>query len=211
MINAQGSILWQHERRGMFTSSEIHRLMSDPKNKSEQISEGAKTYVMECIAEEIGAYYPEIETDAMRWGKEHEATARYYFEKRTGIKLIVPPFIKHPGCDFWGGSPDGLSVDGTCVVEIKCPFNTGIHLSYCLIDERHDLPKNYYWQCISNALVSGAKTVYFVSFDPRINHDIGMKILKFQLEENDDDAAKLCTKAQLADMYKKEVKTKLGL
>lgn len=42
---------WQDLRRSRFTASEIHKLMGTPKNKSEYLSETAKTFIFEKAAE----------------------------------------------------------------------------------------------------------------------------------------------------------------
>jgi len=48
---------WIQSRMGRFSCSQLHRLMTEPKAKADKeagkLSDGAITYVMECIAEKL--------------------------------------------------------------------------------------------------------------------------------------------------------------
>ena len=74
---------WQRLRSSRFTASEIHKLMGTPKNKSEFLSETAKSFVFEKAAEYLTGAKSEIYGRALDWGKEHEKEAFHYFSQQT--------------------------------------------------------------------------------------------------------------------------------
>lgn len=177
----QNSIEWHQQRRGKITSSEVYRLMTEPKNKSEVLSDGAKTYIHELVAERLGIYQPDIETEAMRWGKEFEELAKVNIQRRYANIVIKPSgFIESDKIPSFGGSPDGISYEH--VHEIKCPFNTANHVQYSLIRNVSSIPKPYYWQIVSNAYLSKKDWAIFTSFDPRIDHDCGLFTYVFAID-----------------------------
>lgn len=60
------------------------------------------------------------ENGAMRWGSEHEAEARAYYEAEAGLFVETTGLWVHDDYPWLGASPDGLvGADG--LVEIKCP------------------------------------------------------------------------------------------
>jgi len=58
----QRSPEWYAARLGVFTSSEIYRLMTKPKLKGEVLSDGAKTYILEKVAESLTGIREEVFT-----------------------------------------------------------------------------------------------------------------------------------------------------
>jgi hypothetical protein len=211
---------WYAERRGKFTSSEIYKLMSDPLTKEAksngELSEGAKTYVLEKIAEDIGGFVPESDTNAMAWGEEHEKSAKTWYQFKTGCVIEEVGFIKVS--EGYGGSPDSKSYDrlegieGT--LEIKCPYNSTNHLSHCLIHSNEYFKKAHkdkYWQCISHMLVTQGMFCDFVSFDPRIDNEIGFFRYRIYADEVVSDIELLFKKVNAAIEYKTKLKIQLGL
>ena len=63
---------WQQLRSSRFTASEIHKLMGTPKNKSEYLTETAKSFVFEKAAEYLTGAKSEIYGRALDWGKAVE-------------------------------------------------------------------------------------------------------------------------------------------
>jgi hypothetical protein len=188
---------WYEIRKGKFTSSEIHVLLTEPKLKADkeagELSAAATTYILARIGELMGSYENEFNSQATVWGTEHEPTARAWYSKMVAPVTEVG-FIIHPEFNYWGGSPDGLvTIDGVKGgVEFKCPFVTSNHLEHCLIDSKEYFKryfKEYYWQCVSNMIVTGAKFWDFVSFDPRLDADCGM--FRFRIGYDEQDAKQL--------------------
>lgn len=200
---------WYEARRGIITSSQVYRLMADPKSKADkeagELSEGAKTYIMELIAEEIGLPKKEAETEAMRWGSECEPIFQQYMNSQ-GYNLVRSEYISSD-IEGYGGSPDFVSDD--YVFELKCPFNTSIHLKYATLDCADEIPTDYYWQCVSNQYLTKKPYINFCSFDPRINHEIGL--IRIGWSATPEETNKMIDRIKKALEYKSFIKQKLGL
>lgn len=207
---------WYVQRRYKFTSSSIYKLMTEPKSKAAkeagELSETAKTYIMEKIAEEMGGFIPEINAKAMEWGIENEPLAKQWYTAQTGNEIKNTGFIEH--IPFYGGSPDGTVFDNgqKGAIEIKCPYNSVNHFWNCMIKDagalKSDHPE-YYWQCISHIICLSVEWCDFVSFDPRIDHAVGLHI--FRLNRNEEDCNLVLHKIKTAIQYKEYLKQELGL
>jgi hypothetical protein len=211
---------WYDARKYKFTSSNIWKLVVDPVSKEAKekgdLSETAKTYVLEKITEEIGGFIPEAETNAMIYGQEQENEAVYWYKFKTGFEVESIGFIEVN--EFYGGSPDRAvltrSNEGPSIgaLEVKCPYSSVNHLWHCLIKDQAYFKKNhkeYYWQCISHMITMDVMWCDFVSFDPRIDNELGLFI--FRVYYDSDDATKLKYKISKALEYKEHIKTELGL
>lgn len=84
-------------------------------------------------------------------------------------KRVSQDFICHPTLEHFGGSPDIVSE--TTVYDIKCPYTL---LSFCDMVEclskgieafKSEYPE-YYWQLISNAILTGKKRIGLIAFVP---------------------------------------------
>lgn len=218
---------WRNQRLGKFTSSEIYKLMTDPKaaeaKKNGDLSEGAKTYILERIAEEITGMADEFTNDATVWGIETEEKARYFYQKATGNVVTEVGFIEDLNFFDYGGSPDGVCVEqGHAVfdrlhvvnsnagcIEIKCPFSTAKHLEHCLIKSTEDMPKAYYWQCMSNIHLTNSQWCDFISFDPRINYDMGLFI--YRVYRDNHEISRMLSRIEKARAFRDETKRSLGI
>lgn len=213
----QNTVQWDMERRGKITSSKMSIIMSEPKSKADKeagnLSEAAEAYMLDLIAAELVEPNAGYEGEAVIWGRTYESLAREHYAKKKDMVVHLSGFIQPSADILYGGSPDGIinRPDGTIctVLEIKCPYETSVHLEYCLIKRADDLPKKYYWQCMSNINVTGATFCDFVSFDPRIDHPIGLFTLP--VWANQDHIDLMNHKIKLALAYKEAVKKQLGL
>lgn len=207
-----GTEAWHMARSGKFTPSELYRLMTEPRSKSEMLSEGAKTYVKEKIAETLTI---DISNDKMfsgnnatEWGNSYEGEAIELFSDMLNKEIINVGFINYD--DNFGGTPDGISHDNLFGIEVKCPYNTSIHLDNLLLDsvafkkER----KEYYWQIQGYSLITGIEDWYFISYDPR---QIDYKLKVIPIKRNEDDIRLIKEKLQIAANYKQELITKLKM
>ena len=103
----QRSPEWHAARLGLFTSSEIYKLMSEPKKKTEVLSEGAKTYIMQKVAESLTGIVEEVPVNkAMQWGVDNEPLAKQWLSKMHNFEIIETKFIYIEGMNY-GGSSDG--------------------------------------------------------------------------------------------------------
>ena len=231
----QSTDMWERARLTKFTSSENYRLMTDgkremtaselkvmklanPKSKAKTIedinilSEGARTYVLEKVAETITGESAFFENFATKWGTEHEPIARKEFEKLTGLDVEQVGFV--PFNEYSGGSPDGVfyNADGKKdgILEIKCPYNSANHIEHLLIQDQNYFKENfkeYYWQMQSNMLFTGTHKAWFISFDPRAK-DHAFFMMLFQ--SNISDQQLIEKKLKVANDYKNEILNKIN-
>ena len=169
------------ERTGTFSSSEIHKLMKG--GRSGGFGAPALTYIAEKRMELRLLRPLNNETDAKpaNWGK--------FLEKRCfdllGLeyKLRSQDRLVHPDIPAWTGAPDCILEDTVC--DIKCPFTLK---SFCeSVDAMNnknvpyhsdidpspvvewnfkELRPEYYWQLISNAILTGKKYVEIIVYVP---------------------------------------------
>lgn len=183
---------WWQARIGCFTAADIHKLISDPKTKEAkkagELSAGALTYVLEKVHEKLtGISKAGFDNYATQWGVEHEPMAAIWYGKLTGLNVKEAVLCFHETIEGFSCTPDKfVNEDGLC--EIKCPANGSNHLKHCFITKNEYFKKehpDYYWQCVSQMVITKRKWVDFVSFDPRINNDLGMFIYRCELSEVD--------------------------
>lgn len=99
------------------------------------------------------------ETAAMKHGKDTEAAARDAYCAETG-EFMPPACGIHDEHDWMLASMDGMSSDGTLIVEIKCPTELANHLSA----REGQVPDHYFSQVQHQLAVSGAEMCHFWSF-----------------------------------------------
>jgi len=178
---------WLKVREGKFTASEIHKLMGTPRNKSEYLSETAKTFVYDKASELLTGIRKPIWGEALTWGIENEKEAFEVFQQNqdefyTYYGGETYTFI--PYGEYSGYSPDALG--SNCLVEIKNPFNSGIHLKNRSIKCAEDLLKihpEYYWQMQLGMIASAVDFGYFVSYDRRMPSTHNLFIAHIELED----------------------------
>lgn len=170
---------WHNDRLGIPTASRYKDVLTKPKTKADQeagiLSQTAKSYALDIIAERLTGERKEFSTAATDWGNYNEPFAIDYYQEITGNSIMECGFVKHPSVAT-GASPDGLiGLDGG--IEIKCPYNTSIHLNNALSGE---VPPEYYAQIQGQIWVCGLDWVDFVSFDPRITGKARMSIVRVE-------------------------------
>ena len=211
----QGSLEWQRQRIGYFTSSEIGKLLVKSKTKDKEFGATAESYIMEIAAERdlnekflnlesgaFGLYLERLDTKskAMRWGNEMEPTARRMYAKQTGYVVEETEFIQ---CNnFYGDSSDGICKENGSVVgvlEIKCP-NPATHKAYRQITTPEGLKQvnlGYYCQCQMHTVAHGVDWCDFVSFDPMCKEPIHI----VRIPRNEEFIAELTARIELANQY----------
>ncbi len=181
----QGSDEWHKARLGQITGSEIEKLLKNPKSKKDQaagkLAGGAQTYMRELIDEILTGEAKEVPTTkAMEWGNRYEAEAVAAYEARTGNVCTEVGFIKHPTEPRVGGSPDRLIGDDGGL-EIKCPYNGGVHVGYMLDGV---LPDDHEAQVQSYIWIRNAKWWDFASYNPRIpNPKLGLFVVHVERDQ----------------------------
>jgi putative phage-type endonuclease len=181
----QHSLGWYRDRLGNFTGSMIGKLMMVKKNGD--FYDTALSYIYQVAAERsmnekiveddtlFEAYVEatDITTKAMRWGTEQEVNARELYAKIKKVNVEERGSVEHPTIPFFASSPDGyIPAKGkrkAGCLEIKCP-NQSTYIKY-----RHEIKDNesfkkcnadYYYQCQSHMMCTGAEYCDFVVYCP---------------------------------------------
>lgn len=164
----------QDLRRGNFTSSENYRLFSTQAG-------AADNYIDECNMERRldRALDKEETARPLSWGELVEAHA--FDLMGTDYRLSSQVTLLHPEFKYWAGSPDGNKFDeGKTVFDIKCPHTLK---SFCqlvqplydglngmaameIIMKKHKEGKKYYWQLVSNSILTDSKFAELIIYCP---------------------------------------------
>jgi putative phage-type endonuclease len=96
---------------------------------------------------------------AARRGRELESFARRAYERQTGIR-VEPLCLVHQEFEWMRASLDGLSFDGSTLLEIKCPLNLRDRASA----QEGRIPSQYHAQLQHQLEVSGAEQAHYFSF-----------------------------------------------
>lgn len=197
---------WFRARSGKFTPSELHRLMTEPKSKTEVLSVGAITYVKEKVTETLIDRLPDemdFKNAATAWGNSYEDEAISLFADLVDMEIIKPGFIERD--ENFGGTPDGIAIDNSFGIEVKCPYNPSIHLDNLFLDsvEFKKARKEYYYQIQGYAILTGIMDWYFISYDPRQQEPFKLRHLK--IEKDEIDVALINKKLQIASDYKQKL------
>jgi putative phage-type endonuclease len=99
---------------------------------------------------------------AARRGRELEELARQAYERQVGIQM-EPLCLVHDELEWMRASVDGMSFDGSIVLEIKCPMSQRDRLAA----QQGRIPAHYYAQLQHELEVSRATEVHYWSFDGR--------------------------------------------
>lgn len=188
-------------RVGNFTSSEIAALMSEGKAAG-TLGKPAKTYITECNWErKLGrSITNESNARALTWGKLCE---KYILERLLGIEYrpCSQETIDHPTIPCWKGSPDTEKEtdEGKTVADAKAPMTL---TSFCQLVEPlyqglngqaaidqvrndHKDGDKYYYQLISNAILTGSKYAELIVFCPYFSELNEIRALAQQMDGPD--------------------------
>ena len=227
----QRSRAWNRQRFGCFSSSNMHlligpgyRLMTEQELKARPakgegsktkyiedplaLSEAAITYIKELIAEEMTQSSNEGGSAATQWGDDYEQQGKEYFTEKTGHQIIPCTYV--PFSTIAGGSPDGDLPKLDAVFELKCPYNSRIHLDYFWLASEVNLKElfpEYYWQVQSNMIWKKRSCAIFASYDPRQEEAFKMRIIKIPADTKDQIL--IMEKIQVGQKKKEELISQL--
>lgn len=218
---------WKAARRGLFTSSEISRLMqngSRPMTEDELnarpksgkgsktttiedediLSEGALTYIREKIAEILAEPKPDFMSWEMERGKEEEPKAVLRFAEWLGFDINDPEYLYAGVADpifYKMANIAGGTPDMVlpeAIAEIKCP-NSTTHLQYLVLNaDTFRLAEPDYWiQMQCNMIFCERPKCYFISYDDRFK-DEQLKMKVIEIEADYDYQEKVVKKLALA-------------
>lgn len=196
----QHSIGWYRQRLGQITGSQVGRLMK--KGRSSYFGEDAMSYIHQLafersLSEEILTDDDEfeeylatvnVETKAMRFGSEMEATARMIYCDKFNVKCEEVGLCEHFDIDNFASSPDGIVMtdEGRVALEIKCPTSAVFMKYYSGVWNNETLKKvkpEYYYQCMAHMMCTGAIRTDFIIFNPF--HKVGIKVVRILPDEEE--------------------------
>lgn len=165
---------WYTARVGKITASRIKDLSAKPK-----AGKCLNDVLTKILAERLsGEPTPTVKNKAMDWGIECEPLARQAYELATFCTVVEVGLIDHPTIPMSGASPDGLVGDDG-LIEIKCP-ETATHTNTLLTNE---VPAEYLPQIFWQMACTGRKWCDFVSFDPRLEPPLQIKIIRVMRDD----------------------------
>ena len=172
----QGSAEWFAERLGKVTASRVADVVAKTRN-----GWGASraNYEAQLIAERLTGVVAESYTNqAMQWGIDTEPQARAAYEFLHDVEVVEVGFVQHPTILNSGASPDGL-IGNDGLIEIKSP-NTATHIA-TLLDSK--IPEKYVKQMLWQMACTQRKWCDFVSFDPRLPHEMQLFVSRMDRDE----------------------------
>lgn len=169
---AQRSPEWFAARLGIATASRFSAVLA--KIKTGEAAE-RRNYRAQLVVERLTRKQVEVyHNTAMQHGTEQEPFARMAFAAKTGAIVEEIGFIRHAEIEA-GCSPDGL-IDDCGMVEIKCPFQTAVHIDTL----KNGMPKEHVPQVQGQMWIAGREWVDFVSFDPRMPEKLQLFVQRIQ-------------------------------
>ena len=161
---------WFAARLGKVTASRIGDVMARTKTG---YGASRANYMAQLVVERMTGKQTEMYSNAaMQWGTETEPLARAAYETRNNLMVDEIGIVYHPTIPMSAASPDGL-IGEHGLIEIKCP-NTATHIETLLINKIND---GYILQMQWQMACTGRQWCDFVSFDPRMDEELQLKII----------------------------------
>lgn len=161
----QGSAAWLRQRAGCATASRFADILAISKRDGKPLK-ARDDYLMALVAERVtGEPTASASSFAMSWGTDAEPFARAEYEITTGNLVHEVGFVKHPSHIWVGASSDGL-VGSKGGIEIKCPYNSAIHLQTWT----DGMPEHHLPQVQGQMWTLDLDWIDFCSYDPRMQN-----------------------------------------
>lgn len=171
----QRSDEWFKARLGRATASRFADCLATIKTGE---AATRRNYRIQVVTERLTGQKQESFTNAaMEWGTMTEPQARSAYEFHTDNEVQEVGFFPHPDL-MAGASPDGLIGDDG-LLEIKCP-NSTTHVEYL---DAGVLPSKYVPQVQGQLWITGRKWADFVSFDPRMPHNLQLFVCRVERDD----------------------------
>lgn len=149
----QGEQGWHDARAGHATASRFGDILA---------GKGAReAYMWELVAERLAGPMRDAGGMAKSWGTDAEDLARREFCARTGELVEQVGLALHDRIKWCACSTDGL-VAHHAFIEIKSPFNSGIHARTLA----KGMPDIHIPQVMGNAWILRRDQPIFISYDP---------------------------------------------
>jgi len=186
LTDTQRTDEWHAARAGKVTASRFRDALARNKPTAAQAKAGEPgnpsaertRYLWQIVTERLTGQPVQMPDAApLRWGRENEDAARVAYQFTTSARITETGFIAHPKLPI-GASPDGLVTDETDpdgafgLIEIKCPWNSQVHLETWL----NGMPEDHQAQIQGQMWLTGREWCDFVSFDPRMPADLQLYV-----------------------------------
>ena len=174
----QRSDEWRAARVGRLTGSRAPHMMA--KIKSGEAAARRNLRVGMALERITNRPYERFFTARVtQTGIETEPQALATYEVRSGDIVERTGFLSLDGV-MMGCSLDGHVNNFEGIVEAKCP-ESATHYGYL---KTRQIPEEYYWQCVHNLYVTGAKYCDFISFDPSFPEDLQYLCVRMERSES---------------------------
>ncbi len=193
---------WQMCRRGKFTSSKIHCLMSE-----RGLGTGAFSYIDQKIGEEMTGHTvsdeDDIEDENTAWGNLNEPKAILHFHHLNKVNFLVSQRLIHAQNTRFSSTPDAIWVHGEALnqleynvstLEVKCPrkFHRYNKLYRCKTPkDLFNVESRYYWQVLDQMDNCDSAIGYFAIYHPLYPVHCNFKQWQFKKLDLWDDFKKL--------------------
>jgi len=208
----QGTPEWHRQRLGIFTGSEVGKLMGKGRSKDAIFSVTGLSYIKKKAGErhlkdlsdeKLMEYiqYVNRQSMMMAYGSEMEAVAAAAYSEQTGAEVIETTLHLADNLSHFGSSPDRLIVNNGQIVgclEIKNIITPERWYEYYAAKTAEDIKAinaEYYWQCYAHMICVGVNTCDFIVY----NEFADQKLLKFTFDYDPNESTELITKVIAAD------------
>lgn len=167
----QGTQAWFDYRAGHATASRFKDILA---------GKGARdAYLWQLVGERLaGAPMRSSGSQSIDWGHHSEPLAREEYRIRTGELTRQVGFAVHSRIKWVGASSDDLvGEDGA--IEIKSPFNSGIHARTLALG----MPEDHYPQVQGNLWVLERQWLDFCSYDAEYPSPYNLYIQRFARDD----------------------------
>lgn len=167
----QGSQEWFSVRAGHATASRFADIMKG--------GDAREAYLWELVAARLAGPMRDSGGAAKEWGHGSEPLARQAYQVREGVLVREVGFAIHDRIKWCGASSDGLVAhDGS--IEVKSPFNSGIHARALALGAQD----KHYWQGTGNIWVLDRQWCDLLSYDPAFPAPLDLHIERIHRNES---------------------------
>lgn len=195
--------------------SAISKIMTNPRSKSETLSETCKSYLEEWMKEQLYGFERQIQSKYLSKGLEVEALALDYYAEVKGLGFVLQNVDKFEN-DFMTGTPDLIIND--LVIDMKASWDC---FTFPLFDT--DIDKAYWMQLQGYMALTGkrsARLVYTLQNTPEeLTYDEVadyselpsiLRVKEFEIEYDPQFIESVNERVLLCREYVSELLTKLN-
>src|SRR5688572_12257119 len=146
---------WLQARCGLATASRFKDIVA--KTQAGKPKAERRNYMVELATERMtNQACSKFVNAAMTWGTDQEASAKIVYAQQMKVEVDEIGFCRHETIKA-GASPDGL-IDWDGLIEIKCPFQSAVHIETWL----YGMPDDHIAQIQGQLWITGRQWCDFV-------------------------------------------------